>query len=70
MDITQLDENKKEQLRNAIRYFSGEHNNIMLQIINKQEKMNAGGIFFTEEILHEFQDLIGIENAYLEEITM
>ena len=70
IDITQLDENKKEQLRNAIKYFSGEHNNIILQIINKQEKMNAGGIFFTEEILHEFQDLIGIKNAYLEEITM
>ena len=67
MDITNLNETEKEKLRNAIRFFSGEHNNIQLEIINNNQNLKAGGIFYSPEILKEFQELIGKERVYLRE---
>ena len=68
LDITELDDDKKEKLRGAIRFFTGEMNNIQLQIINGERKDMAGGIYLTEEILSEFKDLIGNDRVKIDEI--
>ena len=41
IDITNLNEQKKENLRGALRFFSGEKNNIQVNIINNDEKSPA-----------------------------
>ena len=38
-----------------------------VQIINGEEKLMAGGVYLTPEILKEFQEIAG-ENLVLEEI--
>ena len=65
---TKKDDDKKEKLRGAIRFFTGEMNNIQLQIINGERKDMAGGIYLTEEILSEFKDLIGNDRVKIDEI--
>ena len=68
LDITELDDDKKEKLRGAIRFFTGEMNNIQLQIINGERKDMAGGIYLTDVILSEFKDLIGNDRVKIDEI--
>ena len=67
LNISNLNEEQKEKLRGAIRFFAGENNNIMLQIENNQTKSPAGGIYITEDILKEFEELIGQENVTIVE---
>ncbi len=68
MDITELDDNMKEKLRGAIKFFTGEMNNIQLQIINGDKKDMAGGIYTTPDIISELKELIGEERVKIEEI--
>ena len=58
----------KIKLKGAIKFFTGDKNNIMLQIINGKTKSSAGGIYITPAILEEFQELVGSENARVEEV--
>ena len=67
INITGLDGNQKEKLRGAIKFFTGEMNNIGLQIINEEQKNMAGGIYLTEETLREFKELIGEDRVSIEE---
>ena len=67
LNITNLNEEQKEKLRGAIRFFAGDNNNIILQIENQQTKTPAGGIYLTQEILKEFEELIGQENVSIVE---
>ena len=70
IDITNLAEEQKEKLKGAIRFFSGDRNNIPMQIKNG-EKVDAirGGIYITPEILIQFQEIVGEQNAKLLEIS-
>ena len=68
MDITGLDDEHKEKLRGAIKFFVGEMNNIQLQIVNGENKSMAGGIYATDEIISEFKELIGAERVKIEDI--
>lgn len=68
LNVTDLSDDKKEKLRGAIKFFSGENNNMPIEIINGEKKNNAGGIFMTKEILTEFQELIGEQNAKIEQM--
>ena len=63
LDVTNLNDTQKERLRGAIKFFTGDRNNMPIQIINGDRKDMAGGILMTKEILAEFQELIGPENA-------
>ena len=38
------------------------------EVVNNTVKSMAGGIYITPEILKEFQELIGTENAKVEEV--
>ena len=76
LDITNLDDEHKEKLRGAIRFFSGERNNIPIQIINGDKKDMAGGIYLNNlgntsqnsETLQELQEIVGEENAKIVEM--
>ncbi len=64
LNITNLSEITREKLKGAIYFFSGEKNNMQIQIQNG-EKIDATktGIYMTPEILKQFQELVGEENA-------
>ena len=66
INITNLDEAKKDRLRGALKFFNGDRNNTQIEIINGEKKAPAGGLFVTPEILEEIQDIVGIENATFE----
>ncbi len=68
LDITNLDENVKTKLKGAILFFTGEKNNIQIQIKNGEKLDKAGGIYLTTEILKQFQEIVGEENATLVEV--
>ena len=68
LNITNINDEQKERLRGAIKFFTGERNNIQVQIINGERKDMAGGIFINNETLEEFRDIVGHENARIEEI--
>ena len=68
LDVSNLSEELKIKLKGAIKFFTGDKNNIMLQIINGKTKSSAGGIYITPAILEEFQELVGSENARVEEV--
>ena len=68
LDITNLDDEGKEKLRGAIKFFAGERNNIPIQILNGDKKDMAGGIYLTNQVLEEFKEIIGSENARIEEM--
>ena len=66
IDITNLEENKKDNLRGALKFFSGEKNNIQVYIVNNERKDAAGGIFLNDKILKEFEELIGKQRVKIE----
>ena len=73
LDITNTNDEQKEKLRGAIKFFSGERNNIPIQIINGEKKDMAGGIFAgnisdNNETIEEFEDIIGKENVRVESV--
>ena len=58
----------REKLKGAIYFFKGEKNNIQMQIVNGEKKdLVRGGIYLNSEILTQFQELVGQENARVEE---
>lgn len=57
LDITDLDDGKKNRLRGALKFFTGEKNNIQVYIINGERKDPAGGIFLNDQILKELEDI-------------
>jgi hypothetical protein len=59
IDITSLDEETKERLRGAIKFFSGERNNIMIAVQENDELKPCGGIYLTEEIQAQFEEIVG-----------
>ncbi len=65
LDITNANEEQKEKLRGAIRFFSGDRNNINVVIKVGEETKPCGQIYLTEEILKEFQEILGTENVSL-----
>ena len=67
LNITNLTDEQKEKLRGAIKFFSGERNNIQIEIVNGEKKDMAGGIYLTDAILEEFKNIVGDENARIEE---
>ncbi len=63
LNIQNTTEQQKAQLRGAIRFFSGERNNIIVQIIDDEGIKPCGAIYLNEEILKEFEEILGKENV-------
>ncbi len=68
INITNVSEEGKNRLRGAIKFFSGDRNNIEIQIINNDRKDMAGGLFINEEIFNELKEIVGEDNVKIEEI--
>ena len=66
INITNLDDNQKDRLRGALKFFSGDKNNIQVEIINGERQDPAGGLYVTKEILEELQEIVGVDNAKIE----
>ena len=63
LDIRNTTEEQKAKLRGAIRFFSGEKNNVPVQIIDDVGTKPCGAIFLNEEILQEFVEILGKEKV-------
>ena len=68
LDITNLDEEHKDKLRGAIRYFNGDKNNINVKIKIVDELKDCGQIYLTDDILNVFKTIIGEEKAVVQEV--
>ena len=62
LNITNLNEEQKDKLRGAIKFFTGDRNNCGVKIVNGENVAPAGGIFANEQILEEFRQIVGNEN--------
>ena len=62
IDITNLSEERKDKLRGAIRFFSGDRNNCRIDIKNGERVDSAGGVIMNEQIFKEFEDIVGSGN--------
>jgi DNA polymerase III subunit alpha len=63
LDITNINEEQKAKLRGAIKFFTGEQNNIGVVIKIGEELKSCGAIYLTEEILRFFESIVGKENC-------
>ena len=65
INITNLPEEQKSKLRGAIKFFSGDRNNIAISVKNGDKILPCGAIYLTEEILEQFEEIVGKENIEL-----
>jgi DNA polymerase III, alpha subunit len=63
LNIQNATEKQKTRLRGAIRFFSGERNNIVVQIIDNEGIKPCGAIYLNKDILTEFEEILGKENV-------
>ncbi len=63
LNIQNATEKQKTHLRGAIRFFSGERNNIAVQIIDNEGTKPCGAIYLNKDILTEFEEILGKENV-------
>ena len=62
LNITNLTEEQKAKLRGAIKFFHGEQNNISVIVKVNDDLKPCGAIYFTDEILKVFEEIVGKEN--------
>lgn len=65
IDITNLSEETKDRLRGAIKFFTGDKANVKLEIVQDGENKPCGGIYMTNQILEQFEEIVGKENIEL-----
>ncbi len=65
--ITNLPEEKKERLRGAIKFFMGDRANIKLEIVEEEQVKPCGGIYMTQQILEQFEEIVGKDNILLKQ---
>ena len=65
INITNLSEDQKAKLRGAIKFFSGDRNNIVISVQQGEKILPCGGIFMTNGILEQFEKIAGKENVIL-----
>ncbi len=68
INITNLDEPTKKKLRGAIKYFTGEMNNIAVEAQEGENHLKCGAIYLTDKILEVFEEIVGKENVGVKEI--
>ena len=66
INITNIDEKTKVKLRGLIKFFVGEKNNILIQVIDNEKTIPCGAIYLTKDILEQFEELMGKERVIIE----
>lgn len=59
LDIKGTDEETKEKLRGAIRFFMGDRNNIKVEIIDEDGTKPCGAIFMIKDTVEQFKEILG-----------
>lgn len=67
LDITSANDEQKEKLRGAIKYFSGDKNNMNVQIKIGEDIKPCGQIYLTEQIIAVFEGILGKEKVKIYE---
>lgn len=65
LDITNANEIQKDKLRGAIKFFSGDKNNIAVSVKNGEKLLPCGAIYLSQEILEQFKEIVGEGNIEL-----
>ena len=65
LNITDSNEIEKDKLRGAIKYFSGDKNNINVFVKINEDERSCGQIYLTDEILEIFKSIIGNTNVVI-----
>ena len=65
INITNLTEEQKSKLRGAIKFFNGDKNNIAISVKKEEQVLPCGAIYLTEEVLEQFEEIVGKENIKL-----
>ncbi len=65
INITNLTEEQKAKLRGAIKFFTGDKNNIAISVKNGDKILPCGAIYLTEKILKQLKEIVGEENIKL-----
>ena len=63
LNITGIEEETKKKLRGAIRFFSGERNNLPVEIIDGEIVKPCGAIFSNKDTIRQFKDILGEERV-------
>ncbi len=63
LDIRGIDEDTKEKLRGAIRFFMGDRNNIKVEIIDEEGTKPCGAIFMIKDTVKQFEEILGTERV-------
>ena len=63
--ITNLTEEQKSRLRGAIKFFSGDRNNVAISVQQEDKTLPCGAIYITDEILEQFEEIVGKENIIM-----
>ncbi len=66
INIVNLDDETRNRLKGAIKFFSGDRANILLNIEDNEGIKPCSGIFITDKILNEFKEIVGNENVTIE----
>ncbi len=64
-EILNYTEEEKEKLRGAIRYFSGDKNNINVQVKVDGELKPSGQIYLTDDIKEVFDEILGRDKVVI-----
>ena len=67
LDITNATEEEKSKLRGALRYFSGDKNNINVYIKINEDMKLCNSIYLTDQILEIFKGILGKDKVKIEE---
>jgi len=67
LDISNLSEEQKSRLRGAIKFFTGDRNNLPVYVKQGENVNSCGAIFSNNDILEEFKEIVGEENYSLSE---
>ncbi len=65
LDIRGVDEETKEKLRGAIRFFMGDRNNLKVEIIDEEGNKPCGAIFMIKDTREQFEEILGKERVQI-----
>ncbi len=65
LDIRGLDEETKERLRGALRFFMGDRSNMKVEIIDEEGNKPCGAIFMIKDTAKQFEEILGKERVQI-----
>ena len=65
LDISNSTEEEKDKLRGAIKFFSGEKNNMPVSVKIIEDLKPCGAIYFTQDTAKIFEDILGEDNVQI-----